>query len=54
LDKYTLPNAPLLIGLIISKSLIDGGTARACGTLAEFNRGDGGGTDPVADDCRRW
>ncbi len=28
-DRYTLPKAPLLIGLMISKSLMDGGTARA-------------------------
>ena len=52
-DKYTLPKAPLLIGLMISKSLMDGGTARACGALTEFNRGDGGGregSEPAADD----
>ena len=42
---------------MISKSLIDGGTALACGALTALIRGDGGGregSEPAADDCRLW
>lgn len=55
-DKYTLPNAPLLMGLMISKSLIDGGAGRGWGWLTEDSRGETGGlatSEEAVDDCLR-
>jgi hypothetical protein len=56
-DRYTLPNAPLLMGLIISKSLIEGATGRGGGWLTDVKWGETGGfpsSGDVAEDCLRW
>lgn len=56
-DKKTLPKAPLLMGLIISKSLMEGGAGRGWGWLTEVRCGEMGTlriSEEVADDCLRW
>lgn len=57
LERYTLPNAPLLIGFMISKSLMEGVRARGGGWLAVVKRGETGGfanSEDAVDDCRLW